>query len=68
MGVSGRVNPMTLPRKASDFEALETSRLYCPTCKRARPVRKRLLALLGREMFDYVCARCGTPVGKKRSS
>lgn len=49
-----------------EFEDLEASQLYCPTCKRAMPVRKRLLlVLLDRETFDYVCAGCGSPVGKK---
>jgi hypothetical protein len=49
-----------------DFEDLEASQLFCPTCRRAMPVRKRLfLVLLDKEIFDYVCARCGTVVGKK---
>ena len=57
---------MTPQRQRPDFEDLEASQLYCPTCKRAMPVRKRLLlVLLARETFDYVCAGCGTPVGKK---
>ncbi len=30
------------------------------------PVRKRLLlVLLDRELYEYVCARCGTSVAKK---
>jgi hypothetical protein len=57
---------MAPPRQARDFEALEANQLYCPTCKRAMPVRKRLLlVLLDRETFDYVCAACGSLVGKK---
>ena len=53
-------------RRPRDFEDLEASRLYCPTCKRAMPVRKRpLLVLLDRETFDYLCAGCGSLVGKK---
>ena len=48
-----------------DFEDLEASHLYCPACKRAMPVRKRLLlGLLDRETFDYVPGdlrtRCST--------
>ncbi len=54
------------PRRRPDFEDMEATQIYCPNCKRAMPVRKRLLlVLLDRETFDYVCARCGTPVGKK---
>ena len=57
---------MMPPRNARDFEDLEASQLYCPTCKRAMPVRKRLLlVLLDREISDYLCAGCGSPVGKK---
>lgn len=59
---------MMPPRNRRDFEDLEASQLYCPTCKRAMPVRKRLLlVLLDREIFDYVCAACGSLVGKKEA-
>ncbi len=54
------------PRSKKDFEDLEASQLYCPICERAMPVRKRLLlVLLDREISDYLCAGCGTPIGKK---
>ena len=57
---------MMPPGNRQGFEDLEASQLYCPNCKRAMPVRKRLLlVLMDREMFDYVCARCGSLVGKK---
>jgi len=49
-----------------DFEDLEASQLFCPTCKRAMPVGKRLLVvLLDKEIFDYICTGCGSAVGKK---
>ncbi|MCC7175166.1 MAG: hypothetical protein IT159_08210 [Bryobacterales bacterium] len=58
---------MMMPRpNRRDFEDLEASQIYCPACRRAMPVRKRLLlVLLDRETYDYVCAGCGAPVGKK---
>jgi hypothetical protein len=57
---------MMPPRRRRDFEDLEASQIYCPVCKRAMPVRKRLLlVLLDRETYDYVCSGCGNPVGKK---
>ena len=57
---------MMPPGHGQDFEELEASLLYCPNCQRPMPVRKRLLlVLLDRETFDYVCAGCGSPVGKK---
>src|SRR5215471_17151192 len=47
---------MMRPEQHKDFEDLEASQLFCPTCKRAMPVRKRLfLVLLDKEMFDYIC-------------
>ena len=48
------------------FESLEAVSLFCPRCKAAMPVRKRLLLVLPEsEMYEYLCARCGTSVGKK---
>jgi len=46
-----------------DFDATE---LYCPNCKRAVPVRKRLLLVLPNgDKYDYTCTYCGTSLGDK---
>jgi hypothetical protein len=46
-----------------DFDATE---LYCPVCRRAVPVRKRLLLVLAEgDKYDYSCVVCGTSVGDK---
>ena len=46
-----------------DFDATE---LFCPQCRRAVPVRKRLLLVLSAgEKYDYTCVYCGTSVGDK---
>jgi len=46
-----------------DFDATE---LYCPLCKKAVRLRKRLLLILPQgEKYDYSCAFCGTSVGDK---
>jgi polyferredoxin len=46
-----------------DFDATE---LFCPQCKKAVPVRKRLLLILPEgEKYDYSCIYCGTSVGDK---
>ena len=46
-----------------DFDATE---LYCPTCKRAVPVRKRLLLILPEgDKYDYYCPYCRTSIGEK---
>jgi hypothetical protein len=57
------------PRRASAGDAygsLEASLLFCPTCREAKPVRKRLLlVLLDGEKHEYVCQQCGTPCASK---
>jgi hypothetical protein len=46
-----------------DFDATE---LFCPKCRRAVPVRKRLLLVLASgDKYDYTCNCCGTSVGEK---
>ena len=48
------------------FDQFEATALYCPKCKAALPVRKSLLLVIPNgEIYDYRCARCGTPVGTK---
>ena len=48
------------------FENLEAVSLYCPRCQQAMPVRKRLLLVLPESaVHEYLCAGCGTSVGKK---
>ncbi len=50
------------------FEELEASALFCGKCKQAVPVRKKLLLVLPEgEKYDYLCSRCGSPVGSKTS-
>ena len=49
-----------------DFDATE---LFCPKCRRAVPVRKRLLLVLSNgDKYDYTCVCCGTSVGEKMVS
>lgn len=46
-----------------DFDATE---LFCPICRRAVPVRKRLLLVLAEgDKYDYSCVYCGTSCGDK---
>jgi hypothetical protein len=49
-----------------DFESLRASELFCPTCRRATPVREHLLLVLPTgNKYDYRCSVCGTSVGEK---
>lgn len=51
------------------YEALEASELYCPTCRTSQRVRRHLLLVLPTgNKYEYRCAHCGTPVGGKDDS
>ena len=55
-----------MPTRRDSFGEFEATSLFCPTCKRATPARKKLLLVLsGGTKYDYVCAECGTTVGGK---
>lgn len=48
------------------FGEFEATSLFCARCRRATPVRKKLLLVLPTgNKYDYVCAECGTAVGGK---
>ena len=48
------------------YREFEAQSLFCPRCRRAGPVRKKLLLVLPTgNKYDYVCQQCGTPVGGK---
>lgn len=46
-----------------EFDATE---LYCPRCKRAVPVRKRLLLVVPEgDKYEYLCSFCSESIGTK---
>jgi DNA-directed RNA polymerase subunit RPC12/RpoP len=48
------------------YEQFEATALYCPHCKEAVPVRKKLLLILPEgDEYEYLCSRCGSSVGIK---
>ncbi|MDI7260770.1 MAG: cytoplasmic protein [Thermodesulfobacteriota bacterium] len=48
------------------FKEFEATSLYCPKCKAAMPVRKKLLLVLPEgEEFEYLCVYCSSSVGMK---
>ena len=50
------------------FDQFNATTLYCHKCRSANPVRERLLLVLpDGDLYEYVCARCGTSVGKKKT-
>jgi hypothetical protein len=53
-------------RRPDSYDEFEASEIFCPKCKRATPVRKRLLIVLpDGNKYDYLCSVCGTSVGSK---
>jgi hypothetical protein len=55
--------PQSPPQQFENFTA---STLYCEKCRATTPVRERLLLVLpDREIFDYLCAECGSSVGQR---
>ena len=48
------------------FESLRASLLFCPKCQMATPARERLLLVLPTgNLYEYMCAQCGTSTGSK---
>ena len=48
------------------FEQLEASLLFCPRCRQAMPVRKKLLLILPEgNKFEYLCTTCSSTCGDK---
>jgi hypothetical protein len=51
---------------AEQFGKFTASELYCPKCRSSQPVRERLLLVLPTgELYDFLCSRCGTSLGKR---
>jgi hypothetical protein len=50
----------------SAFEDFDAAELYCPHCRQAVPVIKRLFLILpDGDKYEYRCRFCGTTVGTK---
>jgi hypothetical protein len=51
---------------SDSYREFEAESLYCPRCRRAGPVRRKLLLVLPTgNKYDYLCQTCGTSVGGK---
>lgn len=54
---------------ARQFRDFKAASLYCSTCGQAQPVREKLLLVLPeKELYEYLCATCGTSVGSREIS
>ena len=48
------------------FDQFNASLLYCDKCRKAMPVRERLLLILpDDELYDYTCQGCNSSIGSK---
>ena len=48
------------------FGQFTASELYCPKCGRSQPVREKLLLVLpSGELYEFLCSRCATSLGKR---
>ena len=49
------------------FREFSASQLYCARCRKAMPVREKLLLVLpSGNIYDYLCSGCGASVGTKK--
>ncbi len=61
-------NPPHPARRPDAYKEFDATELYCPRCRRAVAVRKRLLLVLpDGDKYEYLCAHCSTTVGTKIS-
>ena len=52
--------------RQSMFREFDATELYCPKCRQAVPVRKRLLLVIPEgDKYEYLCADCSESVGTK---
>ncbi len=70
MGPKNFMNPPDAFAQQQDdagmFKELEATELYCPKCRRAVSVRKRLLLVIPEgDKYEYLCAFCSESVGTK---
>jgi hypothetical protein len=48
------------------YDSFRASLLYCSKCRQATPTRERLLLVLpAGNLYEYLCAQCGTSTGSK---
>lgn len=69
MRVVRRARPAPRPEQAPDdtFKDFSASHMFCATCRRAMPVRERLMLYLpDGDLYDYSCTGCGTSTGTRK--
>jgi hypothetical protein len=60
------VRDQNRPDTANAYRDFDATELYCPQCKRAVAVRKRLLLVLPEgDKYEYLCRFCSATIGTK---
>jgi hypothetical protein len=58
--------PHSPPQPQPAYDQFEATSLFCPRCRRAVPVRKRLLLILpDGDKYEYLCSFCASSLGTK---
>ena len=56
----------TAAQPQAAYAQFEASALFCPRCRKAVPVRKRLLLILpDGDKYEYLCSYCSHSLGTK---
>lgn len=56
----------TMKENSAVYKEFDATQLYCPKCRVAMPVRKRLLLILpDGDKYEYLCANCSESLGTK---
>ena len=64
--VAPRQRPTAPPKEA--FKKFAATHMLCPTCKKAMPVRERIMLFLpDGDLYEYKCEACGTAVGTRKA-
>ena len=64
--VTHKKRPNAPGKPPSAFDQFEASELFCSRCRKAVPVRKRLLLILPEgDKYEYLCAFCSNSLGTK---
>jgi hypothetical protein len=67
-GIKAVRRPPQRRQPQSTFKNLQATHLLCPRCKKATPVREKVLLFLpDGDLYDYVCTICGASCGTKKA-
>ncbi len=58
-----------LNQEQEQFKDFQASSLYCPKCRKAQKVNKRLLLILpDGDLYEYRCSVCNESLGRQKDT